>query len=142
MQNIDLKALLSSIHNFFEDLGVEEIRRRATRDDKPLRMVKTILHELCKLKGNEIYKYTDHIPNSQTAFGQADARPVIFPYIDLNLSTLQGTGQRPMTAGRPCKDSMIGLLIWRGLCRHLSEHRASTAAGAPLTHFHRGLTLR
>lgn len=53
---MDLRALLLSLHGFFEALGVEEIRRRSNADDKPLRMVKTILHELCKLKGTEIYK--------------------------------------------------------------------------------------
>jgi cytoskeleton-associated protein 5 len=55
-QTIDLRGLLLSLHAFFEALGVEEIRRRSHADDKPLRMVKTILHELCKLKGTEIYK--------------------------------------------------------------------------------------
>jgi hypothetical protein len=45
---------------------VEEIRRRASRDDKPLRMVKTILHELCKLKGSDIYKYTGGARRSGT----------------------------------------------------------------------------
>ena len=39
-----------SIHDFFMGLGVDEIRRRGAEDDKPLRMVKTMLHELCKLK--------------------------------------------------------------------------------------------
>ncbi len=39
-----------SIHDYFMGLGVDEIRRRGAEDDKPLRMVKTILHELCKLK--------------------------------------------------------------------------------------------
>jgi cytoskeleton-associated protein 5 len=56
LQSIDLRGLLLSLHAFFEALGVEEIRRRSHADDKPLRMVKTILHELCKLKGTEIYK--------------------------------------------------------------------------------------
>ena len=42
--------LLMSIHDYFMGLGVDEIRRRGADDDKPLRMVKTILHELCKLK--------------------------------------------------------------------------------------------
>lgn len=56
MQTIDLRALLLAIHDFFERLGVDEIRRRSQADDKPLRMVKTILHELCKLKGTEIYR--------------------------------------------------------------------------------------
>lgn len=56
-QTIDLYSLLLSIHGFFEALGVDEIRRRSQADDKPLRMVKTILHELCKLKGTEIYRW-------------------------------------------------------------------------------------
>lgn len=55
-QTIDLRSLLLSIHGFFESLGVDEIRRRSHADDKPLRMVKTILHELCKLKGTDIYR--------------------------------------------------------------------------------------
>lgn len=57
VQTIDLYSLLLATHGFFESLGVDEIRRRSQADDKPLRMVKTILHELCKLKGTEIYRY-------------------------------------------------------------------------------------
>lgn len=49
-QELDLDMLLMSIHDYFMGLGVDEIRRRGAEDDKPLRMVKTILHELCKLK--------------------------------------------------------------------------------------------
>lgn len=50
VQELDLDMLLMSIHDYFMGLGVDEIRRRGAEDDKPLRMVKTILHELCKLK--------------------------------------------------------------------------------------------
>lgn len=39
---------MAAIHEFFVGLGVDEIRRRGAADDKPLRMVKTLLHELCK----------------------------------------------------------------------------------------------
>lgn len=39
-------GLLLSIHKFFDKLGAEEIRRRGAREDKPLRMVKTVLHEV------------------------------------------------------------------------------------------------
>lgn len=45
-------------------LGVDEIRRRGAEDDKPLRMVKTILHELCKLKVREPH----HCCNSMLSF--------------------------------------------------------------------------
>lgn len=50
LQELDLDMLLMSIHDYFMGLGVDEIRRRGAEDDKPLRMVKTVLHELCKLK--------------------------------------------------------------------------------------------
>ena len=45
-QHIDLRALLLSVHKFFDALGGEEIRRRGARKDKPLLMVKTVLHEV------------------------------------------------------------------------------------------------
>ncbi len=47
-----------SIHDFFIGLGVDEIRRRGALDDKPLRMVKTLLHELCKAKVKHLQTYT------------------------------------------------------------------------------------
>ena len=47
-QGVDLSVLMAAIHEFFMGLGVDEIRRRGSADDKPLRMVKTLLHELCK----------------------------------------------------------------------------------------------
>lgn len=49
LQGVDLGGLLFNIHDFFLFLGVDEIRKRSSSDDKPLRMVKTILHELCKM---------------------------------------------------------------------------------------------
>ena len=57
VQELDLDMLLMSIHDYFMGLGVDEIRRRGAEDDKPLRMVKTILHELCKLKAS-VHQYT------------------------------------------------------------------------------------
>ena len=62
MQELDLDMLLMSIHDYFMGLGVDEIRRRGADDDKPLRMVKTILHELCKLKVSQ------HPQNSAPVF--------------------------------------------------------------------------
>lgn len=37
-----------ALHQFFESLGSNEIKRRGVGEDKPLRMAKTLLHELCK----------------------------------------------------------------------------------------------
>lgn len=58
MQELDLDMLLMSIHDYFMGLGVDEIRRRGAADDKPLRMVKTVLHELCKLKVSQVFTHS------------------------------------------------------------------------------------
>lgn len=46
---VDVDMVLFSVHTFLMSLGVEEIRKRGSEDDKPLRMIKTLLHELCKV---------------------------------------------------------------------------------------------
>ncbi|KAL4424717.1 hypothetical protein ABPG77_000060 [Micractinium sp. CCAP 211/92] len=86
-EGVDLSALLFNIHDFFLYLGVDEIRKRSSSDDKPLRMVKTILHELCKMLGYDIYHYAESIPGRN-----ADPQPIIFAYISLNLQTLSQSG--------------------------------------------------
>lgn len=49
-QEIECSAVLLAVDEFFRQLGLTEIRNRSNRDDKPLRMVKTLLHELCRKK--------------------------------------------------------------------------------------------
>ena len=110
-QGVDLTVLMAAIHEFFTGLGVDEIRRRGSADDKPLRMVKTLLHELCKhevgtdtaqlfgqhvnadLKssrrlgqGQNIRGYMDAIPHN------CEPAPIIHAYVDLNLQTLASAG--------------------------------------------------
>jgi cytoskeleton-associated protein 5 len=87
MDGVDMSALLLNIHDFFMFLGVDEIRRRSSADDKPLRMVKTVLHELCKMAGHGIYVPAAGIPGRK-----ADPQPIIFAYISLNLSSLEQSG--------------------------------------------------
>jgi hypothetical protein len=36
-QSVDLAALLLYIHEFFDELGPEELRKRGAREDKPVR---------------------------------------------------------------------------------------------------------
>ncbi|KAG5561588.1 hypothetical protein RHGRI_004590 [Rhododendron griersonianum] len=79
---VDLDRILQSIHIYLEDLGMEEIRRRAGADDKPLRMVKTVLHELVKLRGTAIKGHLSMVPIDM------EPQPIILAYIDLNLQTL------------------------------------------------------
>lgn len=54
-----------------------------------------------------LHRYTADIPQQGSTSG-ADGKPVIFPYIDLNIQTLQVNGgirtagvQNPITPGRP-----------------------------------------
>ncbi|KAH7538364.1 hypothetical protein FEM48_Zijuj03G0191700 [Ziziphus jujuba var. spinosa] len=79
---VDLDRILQSIHLYLQDLGMEEIRRRAGADDKPLRMVKTVLHELVKLRGAAIKGHLSMVPIDMKP------QPIILAYIDLNLETL------------------------------------------------------
>ncbi|XP_050154632.1 protein MOR1-like isoform X4 [Malus sylvestris] len=80
--DVELDRILQSIHLYLQDLGMEEIRRRAGADDKPLRMVKTILHELVKLRGAAIKGHLSMVPID------VKPQPIILAYIDLNLETL------------------------------------------------------
>lgn len=123
-RDIDLSSLLFCLHDFFMFLGVDEIRRRSSADDKPLRMIKTILHELCKMEGYNIYNYTAIIPGRE-----ATPQPIIFAYIQLNLNSLvqsgaiepkeNHTGAEPSSDSRRCLNSnteVEGLALHESLC--------------------------
>lgn len=56
-----------------------ELINRAGADDKPLRMVKTVLHELVKLRGAAIKGHLSMVPIDMKP------QPIILAYIDLNL---------------------------------------------------------
>lgn len=58
------------------------IYNRAGADDKPLRMVKTVLHELVKLRGAAIKGHLSMVPIDMKP------QPIILAYIDLNLEVL------------------------------------------------------
>ncbi|WJX14083.1 Protein MICROTUBULE ORGANIZATION 1, variant 2 [Trifolium repens] len=91
--DVDLDRMLQSIHLYLQDLGMEEIRRRAGADDKPLRMVKTVLHELVKLRGAAIKGHLSMVPID------TKPQPIILAYIELNLETLAAA--RMLTASGP-----------------------------------------
>ena len=57
---------------------------RAGADDKPLRMVKTVLHELVKLRGTAIKGHLSMVPIDM------EPQPIILAYIDLNLQVNLG----------------------------------------------------
>ena len=129
--SVDVGALLLDIHDFFLFLGVDEIRRRSGVEDKPLRMVKTILHELCKLLGYGIYSHAEKIPGRA-----AQPQPIIFAYISLNLSTLSASGviQPPAetTGGGRSVHPSTGSTSSTTSSASSSQHLADTSASGAL----------
>ncbi|PPR93760.1 hypothetical protein GOBAR_AA26907 [Gossypium barbadense] len=71
------KVLQSTIY----DVDLDRILQTGA-DDKPLRMVKTVLHELVKLRGAAIKGHLSLVPIDMKP------QPIILAYIDLNLETL------------------------------------------------------
>lgn len=65
-------------HSFF----LFNVISRAGADDKPLRMVKTVLHELVKLRGTSIKGHLSMVPIDM------EPQPIILAYIDLNLQVV------------------------------------------------------
>ncbi|KAL2464827.1 Protein MOR1 [Forsythia ovata] len=98
--DVDLDRILQSIHIYLQELGMDEIRKRAGADDKPLRMVKTVLHELVKLCGTAIKGHLSMVPIDM------QPQPIILAYIDLNLQTLAAT--RMLTPSGPLGQTQWG----------------------------------
>ena len=48
VQGMRVQEVVMCVHRFLDELGVDEVRQRGAADDKPLRMVKTLVHEMCK----------------------------------------------------------------------------------------------
>ncbi|KAG2440105.1 hypothetical protein HXX76_004219 [Chlamydomonas incerta] len=90
---INVGEVLVHLHRYMQALGAEEVRRRSSLEDKPLRMVKTMLHELCKHRGYDIYKDMENMPGVH----ELPEEMVMMPYIRLNLDTLH-IDKRPATA--------------------------------------------
>ncbi|KAM7525117.1 hypothetical protein LguiA_015019 [Lonicera macranthoides] len=116
---VDLDRILQSIHVYLQELGMEEIRRRAGADDKPLRMVKTVLHELVKLRGTAIKGHLSMVPIDM------EPQPIILAYIDLNLQTLAAA--RMLTPSGP-----VGQTHWGDSAANNSAPPASHSADSQL----------
>lgn len=71
--------LLSDFFLFFGCPNIQRMIKRAGADDKPLRMVKTVLHELVKFRGTAIKGHLSMVPIDM------EPQPIILAYIDLNL---------------------------------------------------------
>jgi len=87
LAGLDVSEVLLTIHGFFMVLGVDEIRRRGADDDRPLRMVKTVLYELTKVLGPSINAHLTKVPPPTF-----EPTPLIYAYIQLNLQSLSASG--------------------------------------------------
>ena len=87
LAGLDVSEVLLTIHSFFMVLGVDEIRRRGADDDRPLRMVKTVLYELTKVLGPGINAHLTKVPPPTF-----EPTPLIYAYIQLNLQSLAASG--------------------------------------------------
>jgi len=88
---VDVSRLLLAIHGYFMALNADELRHRTQVDDKPLRMVKTLLYEITKAKGESILSFLNPLIPYETD-KPTSAQPLIVQYIMLNLDTLKRHG--------------------------------------------------
>ncbi|RHN39552.1 putative VHS domain-containing protein [Medicago truncatula] len=105
--DVNLDRILQSIHLYLQDLGMEEIKRRAGADDKPLRMVKTVLFELVKLCGAAIQGHLSMVPFD------VKSPPIILAYIELNLKMAKNAaaGRTPSSLPMPTTPPPVSLNI-------------------------------
>jgi hypothetical protein len=92
---VELPTLLLDLHRYFSTLGAAEVRRLSNNNDKPLRMVKTMLHTLCKLYGYRIADILASLPELRNL----PAQPMIAMYADINLKSLAEIGMIPAREG-------------------------------------------
>ncbi|GJW35868.1 protein MOR1 isoform X1 [Tanacetum coccineum] len=92
-----------AIHVYLQELGIDEIRRRVGARENDLHMLKTLLYELCKLRGTAITGHLSMVPIDM------EPQPIILAYIDLNLQMLAAS--RMLTPTRPTGQTQWGDLM-------------------------------
>ena len=127
--SVDISFILLCLHDYFMFLGVEEIRKRSAAEDKPLRMVKTILHQICKLVGYNVYQYTTGIPGRH-----AQPQPIIFRYIDINLKMLKEMNQLPTDDEAGSKGSIGSIGVMKTTSTMSKEHLSPAVPSASFSH--------
>ncbi|GJS72920.1 hypothetical protein Tco_0705761 [Tanacetum coccineum] len=100
IDEVDLDHILQIIHVYLQELGIDEIRRRVGARANDLHMLKTLLYELCKLRGTAIKGHLSMVPIDM------EPQPIILAYIDLNLQTLAAA--RLLTPTRPTGQTQWG----------------------------------
>ncbi|GMH34767.1 hypothetical protein BSKO_02628 [Bryopsis sp. KO-2023] len=79
---LDIRELLADIHVYFTAVDARAIGKPSEEGEKSLQMVKEILHEICRHKGDSIADYVDNV------HPDGDQPPTILACIDLSLQSL------------------------------------------------------
>ncbi|GMH34791.1 hypothetical protein BSKO_02652 [Bryopsis sp. KO-2023] len=79
---LDIRELLVDIHVYFTAVDARAIGKPSEEEEKSLQMVKEILHEICRHKGDSIADYVDNV------HPDGDQPATILTYIDLSLQSL------------------------------------------------------
>ncbi|GMH34757.1 hypothetical protein BSKO_02618 [Bryopsis sp. KO-2023] len=79
---LDIRELLADIHVYFTAVDARAIGKPSEEREKSLQMVKEILHEICRHKGDSIADYVDNV------HPDGDQPATILTYIDLSLQSL------------------------------------------------------
>jgi cytoskeleton-associated protein 5 len=89
--NLDAEALLRDLHRFFENFSTAEISKLSANNDRSLKMVKTVLHNLCKQRGWPLRDTALAMPEVRHATEQ----PMFLKHLLVNLRQLQSVGLLP-----------------------------------------------
>ncbi|GMH34746.1 hypothetical protein BSKO_02607 [Bryopsis sp. KO-2023] len=79
---LDIRELLADIHVYFTAVDARAIGKPSEEGEKSLQMVKEILHEICRHKGDSIADYVHNV------HPDGDQPPTILACIDLSLQSL------------------------------------------------------
>jgi cytoskeleton-associated protein 5 len=88
---LDAAMLLRDLHLFFESFTPAEISRLSADSDRSLKMVKTVLHNLCKQRGWPLRDVALEMPEVRNAAEQ----PMFLKHLLVNLRQLQSVGLLP-----------------------------------------------
>jgi hypothetical protein len=80
---VDVDALLADMDRYFTKIGPSKVRQLVSSGDRPIKMVKTMLYELCKEKGLVVLHSAKRLSNGHNS----DNKPLLLLYIEVNFKS-------------------------------------------------------
>ena len=100
-EGLQVEAVLVGVNAFLGSLERGEMRERLRSDDKPLRMVKTVINELCKIKGKGVYESMVSIPRKEGS--------LLYTYVDLYSSMANKTSAATANAAQARREELASI---------------------------------